>query len=134
MLVGILSFAGALANADDCSNTYKKCKSPDKSHTLSTSSRSIKLRRGKKVAIVLNVFGGKEYFFSTYLKPKVGVLQFKIISPTNNKVLYDNAAEGLCDSKVFKVESTQKLLIEVSAPNWQSPNTYECAGFKIAYK
>ncbi len=134
ILIGIISFAGALTYANDCSNTYKKCKSPDKSYTLSTSSRSIKLRRGKKVAVMLNVFGGKEYFFSTYSKPKVGVLQFKIISPTNHKVLYDNAAEGLCDSKVFKVDNTQKLLIEVSAPNWQSANTYECAGFKIAYK
>lgn len=134
IFLSIVGFASAIAYANDCANTYKKCKSPDKSYTLSTSSRSIKLRRGKKVAVVLNVLGGKEYFFSTYSKPKVGVLQFKIISPTNNKVLYDNAAEGLCDSKVFKIDHTQKLLIEVSAPNWQSPNTYECAGFKIAYK
>ncbi|SMO37580.1 hypothetical protein SAMN06265379_101349 [Saccharicrinis carchari] len=134
LLVGILSLTGTIADANGCSNTYKKCKSPDKSYTLSTSSRSIKMRRGRKVAIMLNVFGGKEYFFSTYSKPKMGVLQFKIISPINNKILYDNSAEGLCDTKVFKVDNTQKLLIEISAPNWQSSNTYECAGFKIAYK
>ncbi|GAF02210.1 hypothetical protein [Saccharicrinis fermentans] len=133
-IISIISIGTNSSLANDCSNTYKKCESPDKTFKISSSSRSIKLRKGKKARIILNAFAGKEYYFATYAKLKVGALQFKIVSPTNNKVLYDNSAEGLRDYKVFKVENTQKLFIEVSAPNWKSNNTYECAGFLIAYR
>ncbi len=133
LLIGIFIIS-IVTYANDCNNTYKKCKSPDKSFKLSSSSRSIKLRKGKKARIVLNAFGGKEYYFSTYSKPKVGSIQFKVVSSLSNKVLYDNSAEGLIDHKQFIVKNTQKLYIEIFAPNWQSTNSYECAGFKIAYR
>jgi hypothetical protein len=120
--------------ANDCNNTFKKCKNPDKTYRISPSSRSIKMRKGKKTRITLNAYAGKKYYFSTYSKGKVGVLQFRILNTSNNKILYDNATEGLIDYKFFKVENTQKLLIEVMAPNWRSNNTFECVGVKIAYK
>ncbi|TLX74053.1 hypothetical protein E9993_13205 [Labilibacter sediminis] len=134
MLLGLICFTYAELNANDCSNMEKKCKDPAPDFQISATSRSMKMRKGKRVRIVLNAYGGREYFFSTYSKAKVGALQFRIINSANNHVLYDNATEGLADSKIFKVESSQKLHIEVLAPNWRSNNLYECAGFKIAYK
>ncbi|MGQ1783918.1 MULTISPECIES: hypothetical protein [unclassified Saccharicrinis] len=133
-LVSGLNVGTNTSLANVCSNTYKKCQYPDKSFQISSSSRSIKLRKGKKARIVLNALGGKEYYFSTYPKPKVGALQFKIINTNGNKVLYDNASEGLIDHKTFGVENTQKLFIEIFAPNWKSNNTYECSGFMIGYR
>jgi len=134
MLLLFCLFGFPLCVANDCTNTEKRCKNPDSTFKVSSTSRSIKMRKGKKVRIVLNAFGGREYFFSTYSKSKVGALQFRIINSSNNHILYDNATEGLIDNKIFKVESSQKLHIEVLAPNWRSLNSYECAGFKIAYR
>jgi len=119
---------------NDCNNTFKKCKSPDQSYKISSSSRSIRLTRGKKARVVLNAYGGRAYYFSLYAKPKVGMLQFRIINSLDNKILYDNSTEALVDHKTIKLESTQKLFIEVVAPNWKSDKNYECAGFKVAYK
>ena len=128
----VLFFLSISVFSQDCSNAKNKCKNPDKSFKVSAASRSIKMRRGKKSRIVLNAYGGKEYFFSTYSRPKVGHLQFRIINSVTNKVLYDNSAEGLVSEKIFKMEATQKLYIEILAPNWTSKNAYECAAFKIA--
>ncbi|MBI9063405.1 MAG: hypothetical protein JEZ14_15590 [Marinilabiliaceae bacterium] len=121
-------------HAQDCSKLTKKCKNPDNSFKVSASSRGIKMRRGKRTRIVLNVYGGREYYFSTYSRPKVGKLQFRIVDATTLKVLYDNAIEGLIDEKKFIVSATQKLYIEIAAPNWKSDESYECAAFKIAYR
>ncbi len=134
ILICLPILSGTISFANDCVNMHKKCKNPDKSFKISSSSRSIKMRKGKKVRIILNAYGGREYFFSTYSKPKVGTLQFRIINSADNKILYDNSTEGLIDTKTFKVETTKKLFIEVLAPNWQSEKLYECAGFQIAYK
>ena len=119
---------------NDCNKTHKKCKSPDSSFEISSSSRPIKLYKGKKARVALNVYGGRTYFFSFYSKPKVGSLHFKITNPNSNKIIYDNSTEALTDHKTFKFKSTQKLYIEITAPNWKSDKRYECSGIKIAYK
>lgn len=134
IVICLAYFVNPLTFANDCSNTEKKCKDPDKSFRLSSSSRSIKMRKGKKVRIVLNAYANREYFFSTYSKAKIGTLQFKIISSSNNQVLYDNSTEGLIDNKIIKMMNTKKLYLDLMIPNWKSDNIYECAGFKIAYR
>ncbi len=123
-----------ILHGNDCNNTFKKCKSPDQTYKISSSSRSIKLTRGKKARVVLNAYGGRAYYFSLYARSKVGLLQFRIINSQNNQIIYDNSTEALVDNKTIKLESTQKLFIEVVAPNWKSDKNYECAGFKVAYK
>ncbi len=133
LLFNALNYISIVSYANDCTNTEKKCINPDKSFKISSSSRSIKMRKGKKVRIVLNAYGSKEYFFSTYSKAKVGNIQFKIIN-ANNQVLYDNSSEGLTDNKSVKIMNTQKLYLDLTIPNWKSDNLYECAGFKIAYR
>jgi hypothetical protein len=118
----------------DCSNTFKKCKNPDKSYKISASSRSIKMRKGRKSRIVLTAYQGREYYFSTYADRKAGKLQFRIVDSQSNKVLYDNSTEGLIGEKVFTTDNTTKLFIELFSPNWTSNNKIECVAFKIAYR
>ncbi len=120
--------------SQNCNSYYKKCTSVPIGFVESSSSRSFKIRKGKNVRFVLTAYGGREYFFSICAKSKVGDLQFRLIDPEKETVLYDNASEVLCDSKIIKVEFTQKIIIQVFAPNWKSNNLYECGGFRIAYK
>ncbi len=126
-------FVQLATKGNDCNNVYKKCKSPEKDFTLSSSSRSVKIRKGKKSRIVLNVYGGRTYYFSLYSKTKAGALQFKVIDPESNSIIYDNSVEALTDNKTITVDHTHKLYIDLFAPNWKSQNSYECAGFKVAY-
>lgn len=134
LVVLLITSWGITLNAQDCKRVESKCPKPDKSYTVSSKSRSIKMRKGRKTRIVLNVYRGRDYFFSTYSKPKVGDLQFKIVSASTNQVLYDNAAEGMVDNKKITASLSQKLYIELVVPNWTSNKDYECAAFLIAYK
>ncbi len=120
--------------SQNCNSYFKKCTSVPEGFEESSSSRSFKIRRGKNVQFVLTAYGGREYFFSICAKTKVGDLQFRLIDPESETVLYDNSSEVLCESKIIKVEFTQKIIIQVFAPNWKSNNLYECGGFRIAYK
>ncbi|MCT4647475.1 MAG: hypothetical protein N4A74_20985 [Carboxylicivirga sp.] len=134
LLCLILLASGVNISAQNCENTIKKCKTPDKSYKVSATSRSIKMRRGKKSRIVLNAYQNREYYFSAYAEKKAGKLQFRIIDAESNKILYDNSSDEMNDNKLFTVTATKKLYIELLAPNWMSKNTYECAAFKIAYR
>lgn len=133
----LLIFTNSFHNysvAGDCANVHKKCRNPNKDYKISSYSRSFKMRQGKKTIIVLNAYGGRIYYFSTFAKSNVGNLQFRIINQSNSKILYDNSTEGLIDYKLFRVESTKKIIIEIMAPNWRSNDRFECAGFKVAHK
>ena len=130
----ILLAFGVKVGAQNCENTIKKCKTPDKSFKVSATSRSIKMRRGKKSRIVLNAYQNRVYYFSAYADKKAGRLQFRIIDAESNKILYDNSSEEMNDIKIFTVTATKKLYIELLTPNWMSKNDYECAAFKIAYR
>jgi len=125
---------GSFGHAQNCENTIKKCKNPDKSYKVSATSRSLKMRRGKKSRIVLNAYQDREYYFSAYASKKAGRLQFRIIDADSNRVIYDNASDEMSDNKLFTVSATKKLYIELLAPNWVSNSDYECAAFKIAYR
>lgn len=123
--------------SQQCDDFEKKCPSPNKSFKISATSRSFTLKKGSKTTIVLNALGGRDYFISVCSKGKVEDVQIKIIGgeENNRKVLYDNAAVGFSNQKIITMLSTQKIIIEISAPKTKfEKGESECGGIKIAYK
>lgn len=122
------------APGQNCTNFDRKCPLPDdRKFERSSMSRSVKIRFKQKQPMNITLFEGKEYYISVCGKSKLGNIQLKVLSGSDRKVIYDNAANGFADFITIKSELTQKLIFEVSAPAGKfDGNDPECIGFYVA--
>ncbi len=135
LLLLILLSGGVYSYAQNCKDYEKKCSDAPKGFKSSSMSRSFSMKKQRKVNINQTFYGGRQYYMAVCGKPKLGKIHFRIIEDDENKtVLYDNAADGFTISKMFAFESTIKLIIEISAPNYFTDSESECAGIVLAYK
>ncbi|MBI5217893.1 MAG: hypothetical protein HY958_03070 [Bacteroidia bacterium] len=126
-------FALSFAHAQNCKNFESKCSSPgEKDFSRSAMSRTIKIRQKQRYTFNITLFENKEYYISVCGKSKLGNVQLKILSGADNKLMYDNAANGFVDYVNIKSELSQKLIVEISAPTGKfSGNDAECLGILI---
>ncbi len=123
------------AISQNCSGYEKKCASAPKDFKASTLSRSISLRKMRKVAINQVLYGDRTYQVSVCGKNSLGKIQYRILSDDDQRsVLYDNAVDNFNPTKLFEIQSTMKIVIEITAPHFFIDGSSECAGVKISYK
>jgi hypothetical protein len=123
------------SNAQNCKDYENKCQSAPKGFKKSSLSRAFSIRKMKKIKLNTTLLGGNEYHISVCGKVKLGNIHIRIITDdTYKSVLYDNAADGFSPTKIFEVEETTKISIEISAPQFFTDSESECAGVNIAYK
>lgn len=136
MFMCMIVISSANVSAQTCNNVENSCShSNEKGFIKSSMSHSFKI--GIKQRRIFNVimYEGKEYYVSVCGKTELGKIQLKIVSGTDSKLMYDNAAKGFKNNLNLKSDVTQKLIIEVSAPNGRFENNEpECAGLFIASK
>ena len=119
----------------NCKKYENKCPPPPKGFKLSSTSKSFSLKKMKKVNLKLTFYGDRAYYISTTGKPKLGKIHFRLIEADENRtILYDNAADSFATNKIFEIESTLNVIIEVSAPTYQTDRIRECAAVLIAYQ
>lgn len=134
VLILLLALSNEL-NAQSCSGYDKKCASAPKEFKASSLSRSISLRKMRKVVINQVLYGDRTYQISVCGKNRLGKIQFRLISDDEQRtVLYDNAVDNFKQVKLFEINSTMKVVIEITAPHFFEDGISECAGVKIYYK
>lgn len=136
-IIFILGISTSGAFGQECNNFEKKCPEPHKSFKSSASSRSFSLKKGGKITIAFNAMAGRDYFISVCGKGKAEDVQFKIVADNQgtSKILYDNAAVGFSPQKVLTMASSQKIMVEITAPKAKfEKGESECGGIKIAYR
>jgi hypothetical protein len=115
-----------------CTGFDKRCASAPAQFEASSLSRSVSMRKGRKVVITQIFYGNSEYFISVCGKNRLGNIHFRLISvDNNNTVLYDNASDSFKDSQLFVINNTMNVRIELSAPHYFDDSNSECAGIKI---
>lgn len=132
LLAAFLFFSG-LIYSQNCDKIENDCPRPkEKSYSKSGMSHSSKIKPKQKKLFNVSMFEGKEYYISVCGKSVVGNLQLRILS-SDNKLMYDNAADGLADNITIKSELTQTLIIEITAPlGTLSDNKMACLGVYVA--
>lgn len=121
--------------AQDCRRYENKCPSPPKAFKISSTSKSFSLKRMKKVELNLTLFGNRAYFISTKGNAKLGKIHFRVIEANENRsVLYDNAADSYAPNKIFEISSTLNVIVEVSAPTYNTERKSECTAVLVAYQ
>jgi len=89
----------------------------------------------RKVVINQVLYGDRTYQISVCGKNRLGKIQFRLISDDEQRtVLYDNAVDNFKQVKLFEINSTMKVVIEITAPHFFEDGISECAGVKIYYK
>ena len=89
----------------------------------------------RKVTINQVFYGDRTYQISVCGKGRLGKIQYRLLSDDGQRsVLYDNAVDNFQPLKLFEIQSTMKIIIEITAPHYFDDETSECAGVKIAYK
>ena len=122
-------------SGQNCAGYDKKCASAPKEFKASTLSRSISLRKMRKVIVNQVFYGDRTYQISVCGKSKLGKIQYRVLSDDESRsVLYDNAVDNFKQMKFFEIQSTMKIIIEITAPHYFDESTSECAGVKIYYK
>lgn len=122
-------------SSQNCAGYDKKCASAPKEFKASTLSRSISIRKMRKVIVNQVFYGDRTYQISVCGKSKLGKIQYRILSDDENRsVLYDNAVDNFKPMKFFEIQTTMKIIIEITAPHYFDESTSECAGVKIYYK
>jgi hypothetical protein len=121
-------------HAQSCQNYEKRCENAPTYFEKSSLSRSVTMRKARKVVINQTFFGDREYFISVCGRKKLGDIHFRLISDDENQtVLYDNAAVNFQPSQLFVIQNTMKIKIELSAPHYFDDYNSECAGVQISY-
>lgn len=121
-------------NAQNCRGFEKRCESAPKYFESSSLSRSISLRKGRKVIINQTFYGEREYFISVCGRNRLGKIHFRLIADDEQQtILYDNAAENFKESQLFVIQSTMSVKIELSAPHFFDDSNSECAGIQVSY-
>lgn len=124
----------ASMSTQNCSGFEKKCESAPSYFTKSSLSRSITLRKARKVVINQTFLGGREYYISICGRKKIGDLHLRLIADDENQmVLFDNAANNFKTTQLFVIQNTMKVKIELSAPHYFDDIHAECAGIQIHY-
>ncbi len=122
------------SEAQNCSGFEKRCEEAPKYFKKSSLSRSLSVRKGRKLIINQTFFGGREYYVSVCGKKKIGDIHLRIIADDDNKmVLFDNAANNFKPTQLFVIQNTMKVKIELSAPYYFDNVHSECAGIQIHY-
>lgn len=122
------------SHAQNCSGFEKRCEEAPKYFTKNSLSRSLSVRKGRKLIINQTFFGDREYFVSVCGKKKIGDIHLRIIADDDNKmVLFDNAANNFKPTQLFVIQNTMKVKIELTAPYYFDNMHAECAGIQIHY-
>jgi hypothetical protein len=134
-LLILFSFAFSVnLEAQNCRGFEKRCDSAPKYFESSTLSRSISIRRARKVIVNQTFYGDREYFISVCGRNRLGKIHFRLISDDENQtILYDNAADNFKDSQIFLIQTTMRVKIELSAPHYFDETNSECAGLRIFF-
>ncbi len=123
------------ANSQNCKGFDKKCPSAPKEFKKSSVSRSVAIRKMKKVVINQIFYSDRTYQISVCGKSRLGKIQYRLLSDDEHRtVLYDNAIDNFKPSKLFEIQSTIKVIVEITAPHYFDESTSECAGVRIFYK
>jgi len=130
-----LFLTGINLHAQDCKKYENKCPSPPKAFKVSSTSKSFTLKKMKKVCLNLTLFGDRAYYISTKGHSKLGKIHFRLIEADEKRtILYDNAADSYNTNKIFEIASTLNVIVEISAPTYQTERKRECAAVLIAYQ
>jgi hypothetical protein len=122
-------------SGQNCAGYDKKCPSAPKGFKSSTLSRSVSIKKMRKIVINQVFYGDRTYQISVCGKSRLGKIQYRLLSDDETRsVLYDNAVDNFKQIKLFEIQSTMKIVIEITAPHYFDEATSECAGVKIYYK
>ncbi|MDG5800580.1 hypothetical protein QA597_09440 [Marinilabiliaceae bacterium ANBcel2] len=120
--------------AQRCRGYDSKCDNPPNYFESSSLSRSTSIRRGRKVVFNQTFYGNREYYVSVCGHRRLGELHFRLIADNEDEtVLYDNATDDFSNTRLFVIQSTMQIKIEVSAPHYFDERNSECAGIRISY-
>lgn len=122
-------------SAQNCSDYQKKCQQAPRDFSRSALSRAFSIRKMKKIALKQTLFGGREYFVSICGRPKLGKIHFRLLADNAQRdVLYDNAADNFKNQRLFQIDATLPVIIEVTAPYFFDEKESECAGIVVGYR
>lgn len=129
----VFLFCSILIFAQDCKNMENYCHHPrEKNFSKSGMSQSSEIIPAQKKTFNVSMLAGKEYYIAVCGQSVVGKLKIRILS-YDNKLMYDNAVDGLSDNYTIKSEITQTLIIEVIAPlGTLLENKMACLGVYVA--
>lgn len=123
------------ATAQNCSDYQKKCQQAPREFSRNALSRAFSIRKMKKIALKQTFFGGREYYISICGKSKLGKIHFRLLADnTQRDVLYDNAADNFKNQRLFQIDATLPIIIEVTAPYYFDEKESECAGIVVGYR
>ncbi len=116
IIIIILFINNPLSWAQDCKRYHAKhCKfAVNNQFKYSGQSRSASFVKGQVSSFSIVAYGGRDYSFSVCGHRKLGDIQFRLLEADSKKVLYDNADDNYATMKIFTIETTTKLLIEIS--------------------
>ena len=119
----------------NCKGYEKKCNSAPSGFKSSSLSRSLSMRKMRKVVINQVLYGDRTYHISVCGKKQLGKIHFRILADDEQRsVLYDNAVDNFKTNKLFEIQATMKIHIEITAPHFFDDRGSECAGINISYR
>ncbi len=126
---------------DDCKRYHtKKCKfNQNDVFQYSGQSRSAEFIKGQTSQFRILAYGGYDYSFSLCYEKKLGQVKFRLLEDNaGQKVLFDNSEDGYSKAKVFTIETTKKLIVEIvaegeAADDALSEQKKYCIGVLIEY-
>lgn len=122
-------------HGQNCKGYEKKCNSAPSGFKSSSLSRSISMRKMRKVLINQVLYGDRTYYLSVCGKNKLGKIHFRVLADDEQRsVLYDNAIDNFKTNKLFEIQTTMKVIIEITAPHYFDDRGSECAGISVAYR
>lgn len=119
----------------NCKGFQKRCSSPPKNFKSSSLSRSVTMRKMRKIVVNQIFYGDRTYHISVCGKNKLGKIHYRLIADDEQRsILYDNAIDNFKPDNVFEIQSTMKVIIELTAPHYFEDGSAECAGISVSYK
>ena len=119
-LIGLIALSGNV-NAQCKGFTKKRCLPSLSPYMHNGQLTSAILKPGDSADIDLTFNAGKEYKILVCNQDQIGKVQFKILDQSR-KVLYESNPEETNPSWSFKVENTQKLIVQLKVPKMEMNN------------
>lgn len=101
-------------SGQDCEKYYETgdCGSKiQKGYRLYSQSRSVNLSAGEFVELNVVFYGQQDYIFSFCTEEELYPVNFQLIDPENQDILYDNADDDYATSLAIGFDYTQNLIV-----------------------
>ena len=140
--IGLILFSATALSAQDCVEYYNStgCSlDRQRGYKIYSQSKSAPITVGDTIEFDIVFYGQKEYIFSLCTRQDLYPINFRLVDPDTQDILYDNANDRYIESLGIGFDATRSLAIQINVLANQTPVPEQgdgvgCVGLLLQYR